>query len=85
MSRTPPACSWLRVSDTSTESAGGAAAAPLLAEFGRLASTKRFGLRRGALAVPCASRACGAQSVVGSMAVGKGKHDHGKATRAIVR
>jgi hypothetical protein len=41
----------LHLSDTGTESAGGSAAALLLAGFGRLASTSRIELRREVLAV----------------------------------
>lgn len=49
---------WLPLSDTASESAVGAVAALLLAGFGRLASSRRIELRRGALAVALrASRA----------------------------
>jgi hypothetical protein len=42
------------LSDTGSERAGGGAAALLLAEFGRLASTGRVELPFGVLAFPCA-------------------------------
>jgi hypothetical protein len=42
---------WVVLSDTGSESAGGGAAASLLAGFGRVASTGRIELPRGVLAV----------------------------------
>ena len=53
-----PAIAWLRLPDTGSDPAAGAAAALLLAGFRRLASTRRAELRHGVLAVAMrASRA----------------------------